>query len=106
MASGPGARSPALSVLILRLRGRAAMQRSSLSIASLAAALAKAQIELTNPEKSLIGTIERKTGRAMHGNSAMHRYRAALRSCARPLASMRSRQCRPPRSIRRRVSSI
>jgi hypothetical protein len=33
------------------------MQRSSESIASLAAALAKAQIELVNPEKSLIGTI-------------------------------------------------
>ena len=34
------------------------MQRSSDSIASLAAALAKAQIELSNPEKSLIGSIE------------------------------------------------
>src|SRR5271154_6973565 len=34
------------------------MQRSSQSIASLAAALAKAQIELANPEKSLIGTIK------------------------------------------------
>ena len=34
------------------------MQRSSESIASLAAALAKAQIELSNPEKSLVGTIE------------------------------------------------
>jgi hypothetical protein len=33
------------------------MQRSSECIASLAAALAKAQIELTNPEKSLVGTI-------------------------------------------------
>jgi hypothetical protein len=33
------------------------MQRSSGSIASLAAALAKAQIELANPEKSLTGTI-------------------------------------------------
>ena len=33
------------------------MQRSSECIASLAAALAKAQIELVNPEKSLIGTI-------------------------------------------------
>ena len=32
------------------------MQRSSQSIASLAAALAKAQIELSNPEKSLIGS--------------------------------------------------
>ena len=36
------------------------MQRSSQSIASLAAALAKAQIELSNPEKSLIGSIEAK----------------------------------------------
>jgi ERF superfamily len=33
------------------------MQRSSESIGTIAAALAKAQIELTNPEKSLIGTI-------------------------------------------------
>src|SRR5271166_5912352 len=36
------------------------MQRSSESIAALAAALAKAQIELANPEKSLIGSIETK----------------------------------------------
>jgi hypothetical protein len=36
------------------------MQRSSESIASLAAALAKAQIELANPEKSLIGSVETK----------------------------------------------
>jgi ERF superfamily len=35
----------------------AAMQRSSESIACLAAALAKAQAELTNPEKSLVATI-------------------------------------------------
>ena len=33
------------------------MQRSSETIGTIAAALAKAQIELTNPEKSLIGTI-------------------------------------------------
>src|SRR5580692_7890969 len=33
------------------------MQRSSESIAALAAALAKAQCELINPEKSLVGTI-------------------------------------------------
>ena len=38
------------------------MQRSSPSIAALASALAKAQIELTNPEKSLIGTIEPRRG--------------------------------------------
>jgi hypothetical protein len=34
------------------------MQRSSPSIAALATALAKAQIELANPEKSMIGIIE------------------------------------------------
>jgi hypothetical protein len=33
------------------------MHRSSECIANLAAALAKAQIELTNPEKSLVGTV-------------------------------------------------
>ena len=33
------------------------MQRSSESIGAIAAALAKAQIELTNPEKSLSATI-------------------------------------------------
>jgi hypothetical protein len=38
------------------------MQRSSPSIAALATALAKAQIELTNPEKSLIGTTEPQSG--------------------------------------------
>ena len=32
------------------------MQRSSESIGTIAAALAKAQLELTNPEKSLVGT--------------------------------------------------
>jgi hypothetical protein len=39
------------------------MQRSSSSIASLAAALAKAQAELVNPEKSLIATIRLEGGR-------------------------------------------
>jgi hypothetical protein len=34
------------------------MQRSSESISALAAALAKAQIELVNPEKSMLATIE------------------------------------------------
>jgi hypothetical protein len=34
------------------------MQRSSESIACLAAALAKAQAQLTNPEKSLVATIQ------------------------------------------------
>jgi hypothetical protein len=40
------------------------MPRSSESIAALAAALAKAQAELVNPEKSLVGTIKSATGDA------------------------------------------
>ena len=40
------------------------MHRSSESIASLAVALAKAQIELTNPEKSLVATIRPQGGDA------------------------------------------
>ena len=39
------------------------MQRSSSSIASLAAALAQAQAELVNPEKSLVATIRSEGGR-------------------------------------------
>src|SRR5215472_6247397 len=38
------------------------MQRSSPSIAALATALAKAQIELANPEKTLVGTVESRSG--------------------------------------------
>jgi len=48
------------------------MQRSSPSIAALATALAKAQIELINPEKSLIGTIE-----AQRGESGARQFRYA-----------------------------
>jgi hypothetical protein len=47
------------------------MPRSSQSIAALATALAKAQIELTNPEKSLIGTIEPQRGQ---GGARQFRY--------------------------------
>ncbi|HMF25434.1 MAG TPA: ERF family protein [Pseudolabrys sp.] len=47
------------------------MQRSSQSIAALAAALAKAQIELANPEKSLVGTIDARAGQ---GGARQFRY--------------------------------
>jgi len=47
------------------------MQRSSPSIAALATALAKAQIELANPEKSLVGTIEIQGG---EGGARQFRY--------------------------------
>jgi len=47
------------------------VQRSSQSIAALAAALAKAQIELANPEKSLVGTIDARAGQ---GGARQFRY--------------------------------
>src|SRR6516225_7484498 len=47
------------------------MPRSSPSIAALATALAKAQTELTNPEKSLVGTIEPQRGQ---GGARLFRY--------------------------------
>jgi hypothetical protein len=47
------------------------VQRSSASIAALATALAKAQIELANPEKSLTGTIEPQDG---EGGARQFRY--------------------------------
>src|ERR1700728_893708 len=56
MASGPSDRSQVPSVLTSS-PWRPAMPRSSDSIAALAAALAKAQAELVNPEKSLVATI-------------------------------------------------
>src|ERR1700688_441490 len=55
MASGPSARNPAPSASI-SLRWRPAMQRSSESIGAIAGALAKAQTEIANPEKSLTAT--------------------------------------------------
>ena len=60
------------------------MQRSSESIGTIAAALAKAQGELVNPEKSLVATIRSDGPGAPNGRSAMHRCRAASTSCARP----------------------
>jgi hypothetical protein len=56
MASAPSARNPAPSASICS-NWRPAMQRSSESIGAIAAALAKAQVELANPEKSLVATI-------------------------------------------------
>src|SRR5258708_10108848 len=56
MVSGRNARNPAPSASISS-KWRPAMQRSSESIGAIASALAKAQSELTNPEKSLVATI-------------------------------------------------
>src|SRR5690242_18382208 len=56
MACGRNVRSLARSALMFWIR-RPAMQRSSPSVGTLAAALAKAQAEIANPEKSLTATI-------------------------------------------------
>src|SRR3954465_4813344 len=56
MASGPSAPNRAPSALTFKGR-RLVMQRSSESIGAIAGALAKAQIELANPEKALSATI-------------------------------------------------
>src|SRR5215467_635564 len=52
----PSAPNPVRSASMFS-RWRAAMHRSSETIGTIAAALAKAQAELTNPEKSLVATI-------------------------------------------------
>src|SRR6201997_2470968 len=54
--SGPSGQNQVQSALISSKR-RLAMQRSSETIGTIAAALAKAQAQLVNPEKSLVGTI-------------------------------------------------
>src|SRR5260221_4178361 len=56
-ASGPSARNPASSASICSNSRRPTVQHSSESIGAIAGALAKAQIELANPEKSLVATI-------------------------------------------------
>jgi hypothetical protein len=64
IASEPSARNPAPSASMCWTTRVPMQQRGSESIGALAAALAKAQIELINPEKSLVATI-REEGR--HG---------------------------------------
>src|SRR3954465_2357291 len=56
MEFAPNARNPVRLVLISRRR-RSLMARSSATIGAIAGALAKAQIDLANPEKSLTATI-------------------------------------------------
>ena len=76
------------------------MQRSSESIAQLAAALAKAQGELINPEKSLTATIKTDDGAAQQ-IFRYAPYRAGWRLCARRWASTKLPLCRPrPRILR------
>src|SRR5437764_2734986 len=57
MGSGPSGPSRARSASISSRRELLVMQRCSETIGTIAAALAKAQAQLVNPEKSLTGTI-------------------------------------------------
>jgi hypothetical protein len=78
------------------------MQRSSETIGTIAAALAKAQAELTNPEKSLTATIRAANPATTIRPFAMRLSRAGSISCARPLAVMRSLPFRRRQSTTRR----
>jgi hypothetical protein len=61
MEFGPSAQNPAPSASIFSA-WRITVQRSSESIGTIAAALAKAQAQLVNPEKSLVATIRADQG--------------------------------------------
>ena len=71
------------------------MQRSSETIGAIAAALAKAQSELANPEKSLTATI-----RASHPRESDQTFRYAALSAGLDIVRARSRSrrenCRRP----------
>ena len=76
------------------------MHRSSETIGAIAAALAKAQGELTNPEKSLIATIRSPFPREADRTFRYASLASGLDIVRKSSASMRSRPSRPPRSIR------
>ena len=76
------------------------MPRSSETVAALASALAKAQAELVNPEKSLTASI--RTGRPGERERSF-RYAplsSGLDIVRKTLGSMRLRSCKPPPSTR------
>src|SRR3984893_320494 len=56
MASGRNGQNQARAALMWS-RWRLVMHRSSESVAAIATALAKAQTELSNPEKAMVGTV-------------------------------------------------
>jgi hypothetical protein len=79
------------------------MHRCNETIGAIAAVLAKAQGELTNPEKSLTATIRSLFPR--EGEKTFRYGPAGLISSARALASTRSPRSRPRPSTRRAARS-
>ena len=77
------------------------MHRSSDTIATIAAALAKAQVELTNPEKSPVATIRSLFPRGADRNFRYAPLSSGLDMSARALAGMRSRRSRRRASIKK-----
>jgi hypothetical protein len=78
------------------------MHRTSETIGAIAAALAKAQADLTNPEKSCAATIAFPVP---GGTGRSFRYAPLSRGLdivRKSLGDTRSRPCRPPRLIRKR----
>ena len=76
MACAPSGPNPGPSVLTSWMRSWP-MHRSSETIGAIAAALAKAQGELSNPEKALTATIRSPFPRKPIGPSAMPRWQRA-----------------------------
>jgi hypothetical protein len=83
------------------------MQRSSETIGTIAGALAKAQAELTNPEKSSVATIEIEGGGQRRERSFRYApLSSGLEIVRKTLTSMRSRPSRRRLSTKPSVSSI
>ena len=80
------------------------MQRSSEAIGAIASALAKAQSELTNPEKSLVATIRSPFPRESDRTFRYASLSVGSISSARRWASTKSRPYRPRRSTTTRDS--
>jgi hypothetical protein len=99
MPSAPCARNPVPSASICSNR-TSGLQRSSESIGAIAAALAKAQTELANPEKLLVATIRSPLPRE-GDRSVRYASLASGLDLVRKAANTRSPPCRPPPSTRR-----
>ena len=80
------------------------MHRSSDSIGNISGALAKAQAELTNPEKSLVATIRSPFPRERDRTFRYAPLSSGLKLSARTSAGMKSQPSRSTESIGKPVS--